>query len=81
MSRGREYTIRQAQRKKREARKNIKDNDWNDSPSNVGMHAATPTRCSCHMCGNPRNHLGNSHEAKTKQELIADTASTATDCV
>lgn len=28
------------------------------TPKALGMHAATPASCSCHMCGNPRKHRG-----------------------
>lgn len=64
MSRGREYTIRQAQRKKKEAAKQMRSNDWPISEKSVGIHANTPTRCSCDMCGNPRKYQGD----KTLQE-------------
>lgn len=62
--RGREYRIRQLQRKKREAVKQIKENGWKSSDKVIGIHANTPTRCSCAMCGNSRKHYG-----KTMQEL------------
>ena len=75
--RGREYRIRQLQRKKREAAKQFKENEWKSSGKAIGIHANTPTRCSCDMCGNPRKHLGNSHHAKTHQELIANSTAIA----
>ena len=62
--RGREYRIRQLQRKKREAAKQFKENGWESSGKAIGIHANTPTRCSCDMCGNQRKHYG-----KTLQEL------------
>lgn len=74
MNRGREYHLRQQQRKKREAAKHFKDNGWKASAKAIGIHAETPTQCSCNMCGNPRKYLGNSHHAKTHQEHIAATA-------
>lgn len=74
--RGREYRIRQQQRKKREAAKQFKDNDWKPDEKAIGIHANTPTRCSCDMCGNPRKHLGNSKEAQTLQELNHPTLET-----
>lgn len=67
--RGREYRIRQAKRKKQLAAKQFKDNDWKVSEKAIGIHAETPTRCSCDMCGNPRKHLGNSKHGKTISEL------------
>lgn len=67
--RGREYRIHQAKRKKQLAAKQFKDNDWKASEKAIGIHAETPTRCSCDMCGNPRKHLGNSKHGKTISEL------------
>ena len=72
--RGREYRIRQLQRKKREAAKQFKENEWKSSGKAIGIHANTSTRCSCEMCGNPRKYLGNSKHAKTHQELVSDSA-------
>lgn len=66
--RGREYRIRQVQRKKREAAKHFKDNEWKVSEKAIGIHANTPARCSCEMCGNPRKYLGNSKHGKTISE-------------
>jgi len=37
------------------------------SPLQIGKLAATPTPCSCSMCGNPRNHYGNSHPYKISE--------------
>lgn len=68
-ARGREYRIRQVQRKKKEAAKQFKENDWKATEKAIGIHANTPTRCSCDMCGNPRKHLGNSKHGKTISEL------------
>ncbi|MFY2597001.1 hypothetical protein ACOTHJ_13845 [Achromobacter xylosoxidans] len=28
------------------------------TPKAIGMHAATPASCSCHVCGNPRKYRG-----------------------
>ena len=38
------------------------------TPVAIGRHAATPTLCSCNLCGNPRRHFG----GVTKQELLAE---------
>lgn len=54
MSRGREYTRTQAKRKKQEARKVFRDNEWKPSDKSIGIHANTPKRCSCEFCVNPR---------------------------
>ena len=62
--RGREYRIRQLQRKKREAAKQFKERKWGLSDTAIGIYANTPTRCSCALCGNTRKHYG-----KTVQEL------------
>lgn len=70
--RGREYRIRQAQRKKQKAAKQFKDNEWKSSDKAIGIHSNTPTRCSCDMCGNPRKHLGNSRHGKTVSELSSN---------
>mgnify|MGYP000002621467 FL=1 len=35
----------------------------------IGQHVATPARCSCWMCGNPRRFYGNGHVALTVQQL------------
>ena len=35
----------------------------------LGAHVATPARCSCWMCGNPRRFYGNSRAALTVQQL------------
>jgi len=37
------------------------------NPRVIGIHAKTPRRCSCGLCGNPRRFLG----LRTRQELIA----------
>lgn len=66
--RGREYRIRQLQRKKREAAKQFKENEWKSSDKAIGIHANTPTRCSCDMCGNPRKHHGNGKHGQTLGE-------------
>ena len=66
--RGREYRIRQLQRKKREAAKQFKENEWKSSGKAIGIHANTPTRCSCDMCGNPRKHHGNGKHGLTLEE-------------
>lgn len=34
----------------------------------INKHVTTPTACSCNMCGNPRNHCGNSKISRTIQE-------------
>lgn len=69
-ARGREYRIRQKQRKKREAAKHFQDNDWKSSEKAIGIHANTPARCSCDMCGNPRKHHGNGKHGRTLDEQI-----------
>lgn len=62
-------------KKRRHHMKRIKNRRKNDvvfkmnKESNLNQHCNTPTVCSCHMCGNPRNHSGNSKEALTVQEL------------
>ena len=66
--RGREYRIRRLQRKKREAAKQFKENEWKSSGKAIGIHANTPTRCSCDMCGNPRKHHGNGKHGQTLEE-------------
>lgn len=66
--RGREYRIRQLQRKKREAVKQFKENEWESLDKAIGIHANTPTRCSCDMCGNPRKHFGNGKYGQTLGE-------------
>ena len=66
--RGREYRIRQLQRKKRKAAKQFKENEWIASGKAIGIHADTPTRCSCDMCGNPRKHYGNGKHGQTLGE-------------
>lgn len=66
--RGREYRILQLQRKKREAAKQFKENEWKSSGKAIGIHANTPTRCSCDMCGNPRKHYGNGKHGRTLEE-------------
>ena len=38
----------------------------------INKHVNTPTVCSGVCCGNPRNHFGNSKQAKTIQELKVD---------
>lgn len=68
MSRGREYTIAQAKRKKAEARKVFQDNNWQSSDKAIGIHSNTPTPCSCDMCGNPRKYHGNGKHGRTLQE-------------
>lgn len=67
-TRGREYRIRQKQRKKKEAAKHFKDNEWKSSDKAIGIHASTPTRCSCGMCGNPRKYHGNGKDGLTVDE-------------
>lgn len=66
--RGREYRIRQLQRKKRKAAQQFKENEWVASGKAIGIHADTPTRCSCDMCGNPRKHYGNGKHGRTLEE-------------
>ena len=66
--RGREYRIRQLQRKKRKAAQQFKENEWKASSKAIGIHADTPTRCSCDMCGNPRKHHGNGKHGRTLEE-------------
>ena len=67
-NRGREYRIKQQQRKKREAAKQFKDNHWQSTDKAIGIHANTPARCSCEMCGNPRKHYGNGKHGQTLGE-------------
>lgn len=64
MSRTREYRIKQAQLKKREARKRAIDNGWSTSDKHIGMLATTPHPCSAQCCGNCRKY-----EGPTIQEL------------
>ncbi|WAW11664.1 hypothetical protein nACB1_016 [Acinetobacter phage nACB1] len=66
--RGREYRIKQQQRKKQKAAKQFKDNEWKSSDKAIGIHANTPARCSCDMCGNPRKHHGNGKHGRTLEE-------------
>lgn len=68
MSRGRKYNIEQAKRKKAEAAKVFKENGWKASDRALGIHANTPTPCSCGMCGNPRKYYGNSKHGQTLPE-------------
>lgn len=68
--RGREYRIKQKQRKKREAAKQFKENEWKASKKHIGIHADTPTRCSCDMCGNPRKYHGNGKHGRTLAEQV-----------
>ena len=63
--RGLAYRRHQEKRAKAKAMKHLSER-WNwappqgkDKPSkkDVGIHAHTPTICSCPMCGNPRRHF------------------------
>lgn len=47
---------------------NYRENGWFDKRA-WGIHANTPTVCSCWMCGNPRKYYRNSKNALTIQEL------------
>lgn len=42
-------------------------NDITENKS-INKHSITPKLCSCIMCGNPRNHCGNSKISRTIQE-------------
>lgn len=42
------------------------------TPASVGRTANTPTPCSCHMCGNPRKHFGNSHPHKISELRVIE---------
>ena len=52
--RGREYRIRQINRRKQIARKQFLENEWRTSAKAIGIYANTPKRCSCEFCNNPR---------------------------
>ena len=52
--RGREYRIRQINRRKQLARKQFQENEWRISAKAIGIYANTPKRCSCEFCSNPR---------------------------
>ena len=52
--RGREYRIRQINRRKQLARKQFQENEWRTSAKAIGIYANTPKRCSCEFCNNPR---------------------------
>ena len=67
-SRGREYRIRQRQRKRAEQAKRAKENQWNQSPKAIGIMTNTPTPCSKHCCGNPRKFHGNGKDGQTLAE-------------
>lgn len=44
---------------------------WTPEPSDrrLGIESTTRTLCSCHCCGNPKKHFGNSRRALSMQEL------------
>ena len=52
--RGREYRIRQINRRKQLARKQFQENEWRTSAKAIRIYANTPKRCSCEFCNNPR---------------------------
>ena len=49
--------------------KNKRRHDYCFTGVSIGQHIATPARCSCWMCGNPRRFYGNGHVALTVQQL------------
>lgn len=52
--RGREYRIRQINRRKQLARKQFQENEWITSAKAIGIYANTPKSCSCEIYNNPR---------------------------
>lgn len=66
-----------AKRVKQKCKKHIVYRSWvqnfgNDEKAHaLGIYHHNRKLCSCFMCGNPRKFNGNSAEAKTIQELIA----------
>lgn len=53
--------------------KNNRKNDFNvpfdHSARDLGIHATTPARCSCGMCGNPRHHSSDKLTIQEKRFL------------
>lgn len=70
-------------KKRRHHLKRVKNNRKTDvvfqmnKEAILNQHCSTPTKCSCHMCGNPRNYLGNSKVSLTPQELRIEEATKA----
>ena len=66
--RGKVFTRFKSELKKKWAKSQCKN--WNLEPDavRVGRMATTPVPCSCWMCGNPRNHYGNSNALKISEK-------------
>ena len=67
-----EKDTKELARKRRHHKNRIRKNRLNDivyiESQPINRHSITPKSCSCVMCGNPRNHHGNSKESLTIQE-------------
>lgn len=58
MGRGLAYSRHSQQKAKDKAKKKLKSWRFKATPKTIGMHAKTPKRCSCWMCGNQRKNHG-----------------------
>ncbi|MDO5089978.1 MAG: hypothetical protein Q4D61_00395 [Cardiobacteriaceae bacterium] len=71
----RSLSFRRFQQKKckQKAQRHLRNNLFareERTPKRIGIHAATPKLCSCHMCGNPRRYEGEGTLQERKHGMV-----------